>query len=209
MVLALVQNMVKPWGGKPISGSTVTLGANFSGSDSALAGGVFPPDSDGAIGPGHFVELVNGVYRVYDETGAVVQQSSDAEFWAAAGVPFSPFDPRVIYDPDSGRWFAAALNFAGVPPAAAAIPRISFLLYPRHPIPHRAGKASRSGKLSISRGLASTKKVSIWLLPTETGETTSSSFRNRTCWSLRRRRRTPRRSSTRSRAVRGRSRSYR
>ncbi len=87
----------------------VTIGANFVGSDVTLAGFV-PPDSDGAIGPGGFVEFINGVYRVYSRNGDVLQQYSQTEFWSNAGIApdAQPYDPRVLYDPGSGRWFAAA-----------------------------------------------------------------------------------------------------
>ena len=89
----------------------VTVGANFEGSNITISGFV-PPDSDGAVGPDHFVELLNGVYRVYDKSGTVLQQSSLDQFWSSAGVTpqqFS-FDPRVLYDPSSGRWFATAAD---------------------------------------------------------------------------------------------------
>src|ERR1700737_2984443 len=90
----------------------VTIGANFSGSD-VSASGIIPPDSDGAVGPSQFVELVNGVYRVYDKSGAVLQQLSLDQFWSSAGATPQAFstDPRVLYDPESQRWFAAALDF--------------------------------------------------------------------------------------------------
>jgi hypothetical protein len=100
---------------KPELASThAVIGANFAGSDSTIAG-FYPPDSDGAIGPGGFVELLNGVYRVYSQSGEVLQQSSQDEFWFSAGVsPDSePFDPRVLYDPESGRWFAATITATG------------------------------------------------------------------------------------------------
>lgn len=93
------------------SNLTVTIGANFPGSDSFFAG-LTPPDSDGAIGPGYFVELVNGSYSVYTPSGALVQRSSQLDFWLNAGLmpDGSGFDPRIIYDPQSGRWFAAAIT---------------------------------------------------------------------------------------------------
>ena len=93
----------------------VEIGANFTGSKFDVSG-FFPPDTDGAVGPNHFVELVNGVYRVYDKAGSVVQTSSLDGFWTAAGVTptgtFS-FDPRVLYDPESERWFAASTDAPG------------------------------------------------------------------------------------------------
>jgi hypothetical protein len=69
------------------------------------------PDTDGAVGPDRFVEFINGAYRVYDLTGTVLQTMSADEFWTAAGVtPTDPFDPRVLYDPASGRWFASSAD---------------------------------------------------------------------------------------------------
>src|SRR3954468_13720805 len=88
----------------------VMIGANFEGANQGIAGGVIPPDTDGAVGPSHFVELVNGAYRVYDKSGALFQESSFADFWSSAGVSsVAGFDPRALCDHDSGRWFAAAL----------------------------------------------------------------------------------------------------
>lgn len=88
----------------------VTIGANFEGSNAVIATGFSPPDTDGAVGPSQFVELVNGLYRVYDKSGNVLQQLSLADFWSSAGVPEGfAFDPRVLYDSESQRWYAAAL----------------------------------------------------------------------------------------------------
>jgi VCBS repeat-containing protein len=91
----------------------VTVGANFTGADYTYFG-ANPPDTDGAVGPSQFVEFLNPVYRVYDKSGNVLQQSSPSDFWSSAGVPqANAFDPRVLYDPESQRWYAAALDFAG------------------------------------------------------------------------------------------------
>lgn len=91
----------------------VTIGANFAGPNEGDSG-FFPPDTDGAVGPSQFVELLNGVYSVYDKSGNVLQQTSLDQFFAAAGVPVNgyAFDPRVLYDPESHRWYAAALDTA-------------------------------------------------------------------------------------------------
>src|SRR5437870_4234558 len=49
----------------------VTIGANFSGpqfhTDPGIAAS--PPDTDGAVGPNSFVELLNNLYQVYDKSG--------------------------------------------------------------------------------------------------------------------------------------------
>lgn len=90
----------------------VTIGANFEGATDNSN----PPDTDGAVGPQHFVEFLNAHYRVYDLSGAVLQDISAQQFWLAAG-PYvaGSFDPRVMYDPGSGRWFASAADLIAEP----------------------------------------------------------------------------------------------
>src|SRR5258708_30900585 len=91
----------------------VTIGANLTVA-SLLNVGANPPDTDGAVGPSQFVELLNSAYRVYDKSGNVLQTSSLNQFWSSAGIlQASAFDPRVLYDPDSQRWYAAAVDFGG------------------------------------------------------------------------------------------------
>jgi len=103
------------WLGAGAAGAApiVTVGQNFTGSNIGQSG-FFPPDSMGAIGPDHFVELINGRYAVYDrDTGLTVQASSLNAFWNNAGGGYAgsfAFDPRIVYDKHSGRWFAAAVD---------------------------------------------------------------------------------------------------
>ncbi len=97
----------------------VTIGANFEGANHTTDPGVAvdPPDTDGAVGPNAIVELLNNVYRVYDKSGALLQTSRLQDFWLNAGVTFPglAFDPRVVYDPASQRWFASSAANAFVP----------------------------------------------------------------------------------------------
>jgi hypothetical protein len=88
---------------------------NFPGVTFSQTGSI-PPDSNGAAGPNHFVEFVNGVFAVYNKAGTLaVPQITDTQFWSNAGITggtLSPgvSDPRIIYDPPSQRWFAAQIN---------------------------------------------------------------------------------------------------
>ena len=102
---------------------TVTLGKNFLGSTYGVNSQSVPPDGNGAVGPSHFMEFINGTVAVYSKvTGLSVQRKSNAAFWADAGLIISSdavtTDPRVIYDPASQRWFATQVDFD----AAAADP---------------------------------------------------------------------------------------
>jgi len=104
----------------------IQVSQNFNGSDNSSTL-VTPADSDGAIGPAHFVEFINGAFAVYNKTnGANILRISDVNFWANAGVTLALFesvsDPRIIYDPTVQRWFASQVNFdatAGDPTASA------------------------------------------------------------------------------------------
>src|ERR1700688_4195172 len=101
-----------------------TIRHNFRGStrDCGNDGYVFPPggsycdkpDTSGAIGPHHFVEMVNNHYGVYTKQGIPVVQMTGGEFWGQAGVPFgvndSPVDPNIVFDSTEGRWYASTAN---------------------------------------------------------------------------------------------------
>ena len=97
---------------------TVSIGRNFTGSTFGLNSQSLPPDSGGTIGPGRFMEFINGTVAVYNSTnGASVQRKTNLKFWTDAGVLLSSetvtTDPRVIYDPVSKRWFAVQVDFNG------------------------------------------------------------------------------------------------
>ena len=101
-----------------------TIRHNFRGSTrDCLSDGYPPPpggsycdqpDSNGAIGPHYFVELVNNHYAIYTRLGIPVVQMTGGEFWGQAGVPFgvndSPVDPNVVFDSTEGRWYASTMN---------------------------------------------------------------------------------------------------
>jgi len=98
----------------------LAIGLNFTSStliDSffipSLDSFFIPPDTMGAVGSDRIVELINGKYSVYDKgTGTLLQFSSLNQFWNDAGVTPSrfAFDPRVVYDPFSQRWYAVSVD---------------------------------------------------------------------------------------------------
>jgi hypothetical protein len=95
---------------------SMSIGQNFTGSTLFVNSQAIPPDSNGVIGPRHFVEFINGSFTVYNKTnGASVKRIADTKFWSNAGVILATSDavtdPRVIYDPLSQRWFASMVDF--------------------------------------------------------------------------------------------------
>src|SRR6266581_6122023 len=69
---------------------SVQIGQNFTASTYFTDVFSTPPDSDGAIGPNHYVQLINGNFSVWDKTSGVrLQTMSDTAFWNSAGVTFS------------------------------------------------------------------------------------------------------------------------
>ena len=94
----------------------VQVGQNFTGSTYGVNTFYRPADGDGAIGPDHFVELINGRFAVYAKTnGAVVESMTSLDFWRNTGIVIpggqDVSDPRVVFDAGSQRWFASAILF--------------------------------------------------------------------------------------------------
>jgi len=111
-ILALAGNPASP----AFAAITQQTGNNFTAATLFTDASLVPPDSDGAIGPNYFVELINGRFSVFDKiSGAKVQTMTDLTFWNNAGITFpsgtTASDPRIIYDPLSGRWFATQIDF--------------------------------------------------------------------------------------------------
>src|SRR3954470_19820508 len=91
----------------------VPVGTSFSGSNSDLSA-LVPPHPSGAVAAEHFVEFVKGRWAVYRKSdGGLITSSTDAAFWTAAGVDTGTAllsYPRMIFDPNSKRWFASQID---------------------------------------------------------------------------------------------------
>ena len=83
------------------------------------ATGWIPPDTDGAVGPNHLVVVVNGGFVIQDRSGGVLVSQSLGAFWSGYWDPTNlvdgkqceaPFDPRVLYDEQSDRWFVVSIR---------------------------------------------------------------------------------------------------
>ncbi len=97
--------------------SAPATGANFEGianADQASSiGWILPPDTNGAIGPNHYVQIVNVVFAIFRRDGARIYGPAAINtlwqgFGAACGSS-NDGDPTVLYDHLADRWFISQL----------------------------------------------------------------------------------------------------
>jgi uncharacterized repeat protein (TIGR01451 family) len=100
---------------------------NFEGVDigDSSSDGVFigaPPDTNGDVGPNHYVQTVNTAFAIWSKTGKqLVGPTPLNNIWKSApnAAEFnctvqSRGDPVVQYDPMADRWLITQFNFPGV-----------------------------------------------------------------------------------------------
>jgi len=92
-----------------------------------------PPDTNGVVGPNHYIQTINVVFKIWDKTGAVLAgPTSFTSLFSAAPATGTPCDngftsdPVVLYDPLADRFVLTILAFQGFQPPPAP---------PRTPIP--------------------------------------------------------------------------
>ena len=90
---------------------------SFEGLNYVNNGAGFPPDTNGDVGPNHYVETVNTSIGIYSKTGTpLVVNTFDALFSAGGtGTPCdnsNQGDPVVLYDPIGDRWIISDFAWA-------------------------------------------------------------------------------------------------
>jgi hypothetical protein len=96
--------------------------AAFDGMNSAQSGcGCLPPDTDGDVGPNHYVQSVNSSIKIFDKTGTAlngVNGTTYNSFFSALGPTtpcgnFNNGDGFVFYDHLADRWVVSDFAFPG------------------------------------------------------------------------------------------------
>ena len=91
-----------------------TLNNNYSGLGDI--GNAIPPDTMGAVGPSHGMEILNGRVGFFNKsTGQLISSLTLQSFWASLGTVTGqpanhPFDPKVLYDQYNGHFIAVTLG---------------------------------------------------------------------------------------------------
>jgi hypothetical protein len=81
--------------------------------------GVLPPDTNGDIGPNHYIQWVNLTFAIYDRQGTIVEgPESGRTLWQGFGGPCETSndgDPIVLYDEQANRWFMSQFALPNYP----------------------------------------------------------------------------------------------
>ena len=83
--------------------------------------GVLPPDTQGDVGPNHYVQWVNLQFAIYSKQGQLLMGPTPGNtLWQGFGgpcetfsAPFGGGDPITIYDEAANRWFMSQLAYPG------------------------------------------------------------------------------------------------
>jgi hypothetical protein len=112
---SLVQSSVEQESGP--TPNAPALSTNFNGIDYT---GSFPPDPVLAAGPSNLVLSTNGSVTIRDKTGSVVASTSLSAFFSSVrALSENTFDPKVVFDTGSNRFFLAAVGMIDNPSCTA------------------------------------------------------------------------------------------
>lgn len=103
-------------GFSPMGAAPVSVGASFEG---IPATGFLPPDVSGAVGPNHYILMVNVAFAIFDKLGNTLAGPSPINaLWSGFGGPCSTNnngDPIVRYDHLADRWLMSQFALPGGP----------------------------------------------------------------------------------------------
>jgi PKD repeat protein len=107
--------------GSGMRSSDPSVHQNFDGVNNIS--GVAPPDTDGDVGPDHYMQMVNLAFAIYDKEGGLLYgPANSSTIWDGFIGPWTGTndgDPIVMYDEYSDRWIASQFalpNGGGNPP---------------------------------------------------------------------------------------------
>src|SRR6266566_2298842 len=118
--LAKVQQLVKNlW--RPAPNMPPPL-LTFEGLGAAQACACAPPDTDGDVGPNHYVEAVNVAFAIYNKNGTLLSGPTTYNSLFAplgggtpCGASQNDGDPYALYDPVADRWVISDFAFPSFP----------------------------------------------------------------------------------------------
>ncbi len=101
----------------PGTAGAPSTGTSFDGVNNV--NGVLPPDPTGAIGPNHYVQMVNLSFAIYDRNGSLLYgPANNNTLWQGFGAPCATSndgDPIVLYDRLADRWVMSQFALPNFP----------------------------------------------------------------------------------------------
>lgn len=103
----LASNVPVP--GVPMPAPLITIEGPSDDDNGALVFRVIPPDTNGDVGPNHYISMINLVFEIFDKTtgATVLGPAPNAVLWTGFGGVCennNDGDPIVLYDQFAGRW---------------------------------------------------------------------------------------------------------
>ena len=140
-----------------------TIGVNFDGIGNGVAGfsvASAPPDTNGSVGPNHYVQSVNSDFAVYNKTGGLLYGPVALNtLWSGFGglcQTDNDGDPVVLYDRAADRWVISQFAVTGAD--GAATPYLECVAVSKTPDPTGA-----YNRYSFSyNGFDDYPKMSVW-----------------------------------------------
>ena len=110
----VVQRSFGQNGNAPVGPGMPAPVKNFAGMSNL--DGVYPPDTNGDVGPSHYVQWVNLHFQIFDKSGASVYgPAAGNTLWTGFGAPCETSnagDPIVLYDSMADRWVMSQFTAA-------------------------------------------------------------------------------------------------
>ena len=95
------------------------IGQGFTGPAGTFTVNAAPPDTNGDVGPGHYVQTVNTDFAVFNKSGTVLYGPVPLNtLWSGFGggcQTNNDGDPTVIYDPLADRWVISQFSVSTTP----------------------------------------------------------------------------------------------
>jgi hypothetical protein len=92
---------------------TPGLDFSFDGVGNPLGcGGCSPPDTNGDVGPNHYIQMVNATkVAIFDKSGTALQAPFNlGDLWSSTACTGDAGDPVVLYDALADRWLLTQFN---------------------------------------------------------------------------------------------------
>ena len=108
-----------PWT-EPVAPAMPTPAVSFGGGSNAdnrslLGSWIVPPDTNGDVGPNHYVQMLNLTFGIWDKSGTrLVGPLTTRSLWSGLGglcASNSRGDPIVLYDSLADRWLMSEFAF--------------------------------------------------------------------------------------------------